>query len=64
MLKELPWNVICRVGAALSCAIVAGIVGDNLMHLPWWSNTALVSDNATLVTFTFLAVIFFTQKDQ
>lgn len=59
MFKELPWNVICRVGAAGSCAVIAGIVG-NWMGLPWWSHTALVSDTATLVTFTFLAVIFFT----
>lgn len=64
MLNELPWQIICRIGAAVSCAIVAGIVGDNLLDLPWWSNTALVSDNATLVTFTFIAVICLTHKDQ
>lgn len=54
-------DVAMRLLAASSCAVVAGIVG-HWMGLPWWRWDVLVSDNATLVTFTFIAVIALTHR--
>ena len=59
VMKRHRGRLDVAMGAAT--AVVAGLIGHFVIGLPFWSNTAWVSDNATLMTAAF-AIAYFLPK--
>lgn len=52
---------VVDVAYGAATAAVAGLIGHFVIELPFWSSTALVSDNATLMVAAF-GIAYFLPK--